>query len=59
YTIGSAYTEFAENRKGRLMPDFLADFAVLDRNIFEVPADEIKDVKCVRTVLGGRTIFQR
>ena len=43
YTIGSAYTEFAENRKGRLMPGFLADFAVLDRNIFAVPSDEIKD----------------
>ncbi|MBR5520662.1 MAG: amidohydrolase [Oscillospiraceae bacterium] len=59
YTISSAYTEFAENRKGRLMPGFLADFAVLDRNIFEIPSDEIKDVQCVRTVLGGRTIFAR
>ena len=36
-----------------------ADFAVLDRNIFEVPSDEIKDVKCVRTVVGGNTVFQR
>ena len=59
YTIGSAYVEFAENKKGRLMPGYFADFAVLDRNIFEVPADEIKDVKCVRTVVGGNTVFQR
>jgi len=59
YTIGSAYVEFAEDRKGRLMPGYLADFAVLDRNIFEVPADEIKDVQCVRTVIGGRTVFER
>lgn len=59
YTIGSAYTEFAENRKGRLMPGFFADFAVLDRNIFTVPSEEIKDVKCVRTVVGGNTVFQR
>ena len=28
-------------------------------NIFEIPSDEIKDVQCVRTVLGGRTIFAR
>ncbi len=58
HTAGSAYTEFAKNRKGCLMPGFLTDFAVPDRNIFTVPSDEIKDVKCVRTVLGGKTIFQ-
>ena len=59
YTLGSAYVEFAEDRKGRLMPGFMADFAVLDRDIFTIPSDEIKDVQCVRTVLAGRTIFER
>ncbi len=59
YTMGSAYTMFRENDLGRLQPGFKADFAVLDRNIFTIPSDEIKDVKCVRTVLGGRTIFER
>ncbi len=57
YTMGSAYTMFMENKLGRLMPGFMADFAVLDRNIFEVADDEIKDVKCVRTVLNGKTIY--
>lgn len=58
YTLGSAYASFEESRKGRLMPGYMADFAVLDRNIFEIPSEEIKNVKCVRTVLSGKTIYQ-
>ncbi len=58
YTMGSAYTMFKENKMGRLQPGFVADFAVLDRNIFTVPSDEIKDVKCVMTVLNGNTIYK-
>ena len=59
YTIGSAYASFDENKKGRLLPGFFADFAVLDRDIFTIPDEEIKEVKCLRTVLGGKTIFER
>lgn len=59
YTIGSAYCSFDEDKKGRIKPGYFADFAVLDRDIFTIPSDEIKDVKTVRTVLAGRTIFER
>ncbi len=59
YTIGSAYACFSENRRGRIRPGFLADFAVLDRDIFTIPEDEIKDVQCVMTFVNGRKIFQR
>ena len=59
YTIGSAYCSFDEDKKGRIKPGYFADFAVLDRDIFTIPSDEIKDVKAVRTVLAGRTIFER
>lgn len=59
YTIGSAYASFDENRKGRLMPGYFADFAVLDRDIFTIPSEEIKEVKAIKTVLGGKTIFER
>ena len=59
YTIHSAYASFDENRKGRLMPGYLADFAVLDRDIFSIPLDEIKEVKVTKTVLGGKVIFER
>ncbi len=59
YTIGSAYCSFDEDRKGRIKPGYLADFAVLDRDIFTIPDDEIKDVQCVMTFVGGRKIFER
>ncbi len=59
YTIGSAYNEFMEDRKGRIAPGFLADMVVLDRNIFSIPDDEIKEIEPVRTIVGGRTVYQR
>ncbi len=59
YTIGSAYASFDEKNKGRLIPGYLADFAILDRDIFTIPSEEIKYVKTVKTVLGGKTIFER
>lgn len=59
YTIGSAYVSFDEDRLGRLMPGYLADFAVLDRDIFTIPSDEIKDAQCLMTVVGGNVVFER
>ena len=37
----------------------LADFIVIDRNIFEIPIDTLKDTKVEKTVIGGRTVFDR
>ncbi len=59
YTAGSAYTSFEEDKKGRLAPGYFADFAVLDRDLFTVPDDEIKDVNTVMTVLGGKVIYKK
>lgn len=57
YTRGSAYAEFAENRKGTLRRGFLADLVVLSRDIFAVPPREILDVRPVLTMVGGRIVF--
>ncbi|MEG2192070.1 MAG: amidohydrolase [Oscillospiraceae bacterium] len=59
YTIGSAYASFEEGVKGRIKSGYYADFTVLDRDIFTIPSDEIKDVKAVATYLNGRQIFAR
>lgn len=59
YTAGSAYTSFDEDKKGRIKEGYFADFVVLDRDIFTIPSDEIKNVQAVRTVLAGKTIFLR
>jgi predicted amidohydrolase YtcJ len=58
YTRGSAYAEFAESSKGRLMPGYLADFVVLDRDITRVTPSAILGTKVLRTVVGGRTVWQ-
>ena len=57
YTRGSAFAEFAEDRKGRLKRGFLADLVVLSRNIFTSPPREILETRTVLTVVGGRVVF--
>ena len=58
YTNEPAFAEFAEHDKGRLQPGLLADFVVLDRDITKIPPHEILGTKVLRTVVGGRTVYQ-
>ncbi|HEV2987647.1 MAG TPA: amidohydrolase [Candidatus Angelobacter sp.] len=58
YTSGSAYAEFAEKEKGTLSPGMLADFVVLDRDITKVEPAEILKTHVLRTVVGGKTVYQ-
>jgi len=58
YTTGAAYTEFAESEKGSLAPGMLADFVVLDRDITKVEPGEILGTRVLRTVVGGKTVYQ-
>jgi len=58
YTTGAAYAEFAETEKGRLAPGFLADFVVLDRDLTKIPPPEILQTKVLRTVVGGKTVYE-
>lgn len=57
YTIGGAYASFEEDKKGLIKAGYLADFAVLDQDIFAVPANRIKDVKVLETYLAGKKVF--
>ena len=58
YTQGSAWQEFAEAEKGRLAPDFLADFTVLDRDYFTVPEADIPRLRVQATVTGGQVVYR-
>lgn len=58
YTVGSAYAEFAEKEKGTLTTGMLADFVVLDRDITKVEPAEILKTRVLRTVVGGKTVYQ-
>jgi predicted amidohydrolase YtcJ len=57
YTANAAYASFDEARKGSLSKGRLADFVMLDRNIFEIPPEELRSVRVRLTVVGGKTVF--
>lgn len=58
YTAASAYAEFAEHRRGRIAPGMDADLTIVDRDIFEIPPDEIKDARAAATIVAGERIFE-
>ena len=53
-----AYASFDENNRGTLKADMLADFVVLDRDLTSIDVDEIAETRVLRTVVGGRTVFE-
>ena len=57
YTLGAAYAEFAEQRKGSITEGKLADLVVLSRDIFEVAPREILETRPVLTVVGGKPVY--
>ena len=59
YTLGSAFAEFQENEKGSITPGKLADIIILDKNIFAMTPEEIRDVKVETTMVGGKVVYSR
>lgn len=59
YTAGSAYAEWKEDEKGRLAPGFVADLVVLSDDPTAVAASRLRDIRVERTIVGGRTVFER
>ncbi|MGE0005236.1 MAG: amidohydrolase [Parvibaculaceae bacterium] len=59
FTSDGAYTEFAEDKKGRLRPGLLADVVVLDGDIEAAPAAEIAAMKPRLTICDGRITFEK
>ena len=57
-TMHGAYASFEENLKGSLVAGKMADFVLLEQDPQTVDPDAIKDIKVLRTVLGGRTTFE-
>jgi predicted amidohydrolase YtcJ len=57
YTRGSAYAEFAEHDKGVLAVGMLADLAVLSKDIFTIPAEELPSVESILTMVGGKVAY--
>ena len=59
YTVSGAHMSFEEATKGSLEPGKLADMVVLDRDYMTVPVEQIKDIKAMKTIVGGKVVFSR
>ncbi len=59
YTVAGAWLSREEQIKGPLAPGYLADMAVLDRDYFACPDEEIKDIKIEMTIVGGKVAYSR
>ena len=59
YTSGSAYAEFQDAEKGTISRGKLADLVIPSDDIFNVPAESLKDVRAQTTIAGGRVVYQR
>ena len=58
YTLDAAYSSFEENIKGSLEVGKLADFVVLEKNLYQIEPDIIKDVQVLMTFLGGELVYE-
>jgi predicted amidohydrolase YtcJ len=57
YTQGSAYAEFAEQHKGKLVAGYDADFILVDRDLYKVDAPAILQTKVLATYVSGQKAF--
>lgn len=58
YTYEGAYASFEEHEKGRLKAGQLADFIILDRDIFTIHPEEIRGTKVLETIVDGTTVYK-
>ena len=58
YTIWSAYQLFMEKRIGSIEAGKEADFAVWDRDMYTIPSDDLRNLKCEMTILHGKIVYQ-
>jgi predicted amidohydrolase YtcJ len=56
-TVNPAWLAGDERRRGRLLPGYLADLVVLDRDPVACPPEELVDLRVVATMLAGRWVY--
>ena len=57
YTQGSAYAEFAEKHKGKLVAGYDADFILVDRDLYRIPAPAILHTRVLKTYVAGKQSY--
>lgn len=59
YTVAGAWLTREEEHKGPLALGYLADLAVLDRDYFTCPEEQIKEIAVELTIIAGRVVYRR
>ena len=59
YTAARRTRRSRRRSKGTLAAGKLADLVMLDRNIFDLPPEEIRNVHVMLTMVGGKRVFER
>lgn len=59
WTIWPAKSVGEDKQKGTIESGKFADMVVLSGNPFQIPAEQLKDLKADKTVVGGRVVFER
>jgi predicted amidohydrolase YtcJ len=58
FTLAAAWAALQEDRMGSLEAGKWADFIIVDRDYFEIPAAEIDDIRVLETWVGGERVFR-
>lgn len=58
-TVNAAYQYGLEATRGSLRAGKTADLVILDRDPTAVPPEEIREIKVMKTIISGRTVYKR
>jgi len=59
YTLGAAYAQFMEDRKGMIKKGYLADVVIFNNDLMTIPHDRIMSSKVDYTIVGGKIVYKR
>lgn len=59
YTLGSAYAEFMEDRKGMIKKGYLGDVVIFNNDLMTIPHNKIMQTKVDYTIVGGKVVYKR
>ncbi len=57
YTLGGAYAQFMEKRKGIIKTGYLADIVITDKDLLTIPENEIMKTRIDFTITGGKVVY--
>ncbi len=59
YTLAGAYTTFEEDIKGSLEVGKVADFVILDKDLYNIKPETIKNVQVLATFINGELVYSK